>query len=210
MRISSCAGEFVCQLALTPQSQLSAILSSSVEGRDALELKEQLASRGIIVRHYSSPPSISGCLRISVGKPKHTDALRDALENLGAGNQISGSASEWRPVYGPRGFTYPKHLIMRNLTQICISLFSITLRIFTSFRCWLRLCTSEIHRIWWANIYLSSNIEFCNAETTITVESYLRSYLRILWRDPRIVEGTNEGNEYRTILPSYLRTKVPS
>lgn len=30
-------------------------------------------------------------------------------------------------LYGPRGFTYPKHLIMRNLTQTCISLFSITL-----------------------------------------------------------------------------------
>ena len=51
-----------------------------MEGRDALGLKEQLASRGIIVRHYSSPPSISGCLRISVGKPKHTDALRDAFD----------------------------------------------------------------------------------------------------------------------------------
>tara|TARA_B100000475_G_C14919918_1_gene282762 strand:+ start:445 stop:621 length:177 start_codon:yes stop_codon:yes gene_type:complete len=53
-----------------------------VEGRDAFELKEQLASQGIIVRHYSNPPSISGCLRISVGKPKHTDALQTALGNL--------------------------------------------------------------------------------------------------------------------------------
>lgn len=79
---------------LTPYPSDANFILCRVEGRDALELKEQLASRGIIVRHYSSPPSISGCLRISVGKPKHTDALRDALENLGAGNQISASASE--------------------------------------------------------------------------------------------------------------------
>ena len=35
-------------------------------------------------------------------------------------------------------FTYPKHLIMRNLTQTCISLFSITLRILFTNNSYLR------------------------------------------------------------------------
>jgi len=67
---------------LTPYPSDANFILCRVEGRDAFQLKEQLASQGIIVRHYSNPPSISGCLRISVGKPKHTDALQTALGNL--------------------------------------------------------------------------------------------------------------------------------
>ena len=57
-------------------------LHSRVEGRDAFELKELLAAEGIMVRHYMSPASISGCIRVSVGKPEHTEALRKVLETL--------------------------------------------------------------------------------------------------------------------------------
>ena len=53
-----------------------------VEGRDAFELKEILAAEGIMVRHYMSPASISGCIRVSVGKPEHTDALRQVLSKI--------------------------------------------------------------------------------------------------------------------------------
>lgn len=49
------------------------------ESKDALELKELLATKGIMVRHYTKPASIAGCIRVSVGKPEQTDAVRKAL-----------------------------------------------------------------------------------------------------------------------------------
>jgi len=33
----------------------------------AEELKSFLESEGVIVRYYSSPPELSGCIRVSVG-----------------------------------------------------------------------------------------------------------------------------------------------
>eukprot|EP00982_Pelagococcus_subviridis_P000091 768-Pelagococcus_subviridis.AAC.6 len=53
-----------------------------VIGRDALQLKEKLAKNGIMVRHYSSPESISGCIRISVGRPEQTDAIVAVLSAI--------------------------------------------------------------------------------------------------------------------------------
>jgi histidinol-phosphate aminotransferase len=35
-----------------------------------------------MVRHYVKPASISGCIRISVGKPEQTDALKEALDAM--------------------------------------------------------------------------------------------------------------------------------
>jgi len=34
------------------------------------------------VRHYSSPESISGCIRISVGRPEQTDAIVAVLSAI--------------------------------------------------------------------------------------------------------------------------------
>jgi histidinol-phosphate aminotransferase len=45
----------------------------------AEELKGFLESEGVIVRYYSSPPELSGCIRVSVGLPEHTDRLKVAL-----------------------------------------------------------------------------------------------------------------------------------
>ncbi len=53
------------------------------QGRDAKAVKEQLAQAGIMVRHYAKKV-LSGYIRISVGKPEHTDALMGALRSLAA------------------------------------------------------------------------------------------------------------------------------
>ena len=63
-----------------PGSQANFILCR-VLGRDARDLKRALEEDGILVRHYDKP-GLKGCIRISVGRPEHTDALIDALRNL--------------------------------------------------------------------------------------------------------------------------------
>ena len=45
----------------------------------AEELKSFLESDGIIVRYYSSPPELTGCIRVSVGLPEHTVRLKIVL-----------------------------------------------------------------------------------------------------------------------------------
>ena len=63
-----------------PGSQANFILCR-VLGRDALELKLALERAGILVRHYDKP-GLEGCIRISVGRPEHTDALIGALRDM--------------------------------------------------------------------------------------------------------------------------------
>ena len=63
-----------------PGSQANFILCR-VLGRDARNLKLALESDGILVRHYDKP-GLEGCIRISVGRPEHTDALIDALRDM--------------------------------------------------------------------------------------------------------------------------------
>lgn len=53
-----------------------------VDGKDALQVKKELASHGIMVRHYTKPESISGCIRVSVGRPEQTEALCKALDKI--------------------------------------------------------------------------------------------------------------------------------
>ena len=68
---------------LTPcPSAANFILCKVDEERDALEVKNALASEGIMVRHYAKPASISGCIRVSVGKPEQTDLLQKALSKI--------------------------------------------------------------------------------------------------------------------------------
>ena len=50
-------------------------------GRDAKALKDGLANRGIMVRHYAKK-ELSGYIRISVGKPEHTDALMEVMKTM--------------------------------------------------------------------------------------------------------------------------------
>jgi len=49
----------------------------------AARLKKELAEKyGILVRYFNKP-GLQDCVRISVGKPEHTDALLAALSDLG-------------------------------------------------------------------------------------------------------------------------------
>ena len=60
-----------------PGSQANFVLCR-ITRRDARDLKLALERRGILVRHYDKP-GLDNCIRISVGRPEHTDALIGAL-----------------------------------------------------------------------------------------------------------------------------------
>lgn len=62
-------------------SHANFILCKVKEGRDAKGLKDALANQGIMVRHYAKK-ELSGFIRISVGKPEHTDALMAVIRRL--------------------------------------------------------------------------------------------------------------------------------
>jgi len=53
----------------------------SVQKGEAKELKQKLESRGILVRYFEEL-RLQNCIRISVGKPEHTDAIIRALQEL--------------------------------------------------------------------------------------------------------------------------------
>jgi len=49
-----------------------------VSGRDAKAVKQAIERQGVLVRYFDKD-GLRDCLRISVGKPEHTDALIAAL-----------------------------------------------------------------------------------------------------------------------------------
>jgi histidinol-phosphate aminotransferase len=61
-------------------SQANFILCSVLSGK-AKVIHKGLQKRGIFVRYFDTP-QLKDCLRISVGKPEHTDALMVALKDL--------------------------------------------------------------------------------------------------------------------------------
>ncbi|MBN1862130.1 MAG: histidinol-phosphate transaminase [Dehalococcoidales bacterium] len=66
---------------LTPYpSRANFILCSVRDGR-AAELHQRLKQRGIMVRYFDTP-LLANSIRISVGKPEHTDALIRALRDI--------------------------------------------------------------------------------------------------------------------------------
>ena len=60
-----------------PGSQANFILCR-IARCNVRDLKLALERRGILVRHYDKP-GLDHCIRISVGRPEHTDALIGAL-----------------------------------------------------------------------------------------------------------------------------------
>ena len=70
-----------------PPARLRATATNTPQvtgGRDAKEVKDTLASKyGIMVRHYAKK-ELSGYVRVSVGKPEHTEALLKALHEMAA------------------------------------------------------------------------------------------------------------------------------
>jgi histidinol-phosphate aminotransferase len=64
---------------LSPYPTHSNFILCRVSGRDALQLKTDLAEKyGIFIRYFSKP-GLKDCIRISVGRPSDTDALLKAL-----------------------------------------------------------------------------------------------------------------------------------
>lgn len=66
---------------LCPYPSQANFVLCRVVGRDAKALKEALASRGILVRHYAKP-GLGNCIRVSAGRPEQTDALLAALAEV--------------------------------------------------------------------------------------------------------------------------------
>ncbi len=58
-----------------------------VESADAQELTQWLNQQGILVRHFRKP-RLENCIRVSAGKPTHTDALLDALRRYARERQM--------------------------------------------------------------------------------------------------------------------------
>ncbi|XP_038899460.1 histidinol-phosphate aminotransferase, chloroplastic [Benincasa hispida] len=57
------------------------ILCEVTSGKDAKKLKEDLAKMGVMIRHYDKK-ELKGYVRVTAGKPEHTDALMDCLRRL--------------------------------------------------------------------------------------------------------------------------------
>lgn len=66
---------------LRPYPSRANFVLCRVAGRDARELKLALEREGILIRYFNKP-GLTDCIRISVGKPEHTDALIMALKRL--------------------------------------------------------------------------------------------------------------------------------
>ncbi len=67
---------------LCPWPSEANFILCDVVGRDAAQLKAQLARRGVLVRHYNKP-GLENCIRISVGRPEQTDRLMSVLRSAG-------------------------------------------------------------------------------------------------------------------------------
>jgi histidinol-phosphate aminotransferase len=63
---------------LQPFPSQSNFILCRIIGKDAAVLKQSLAQEGILVRYFNKP-GLQDCIRISVGKPEHTQALLSAL-----------------------------------------------------------------------------------------------------------------------------------
>ncbi|RDX65662.1 Histidinol-phosphate aminotransferase 2, chloroplastic, partial [Mucuna pruriens] len=57
------------------------ILCEVTSGMDAKKLKEDLAQMGVMIRHYDKK-ELKGYVRVTVGKPEHTDALMKCLKRM--------------------------------------------------------------------------------------------------------------------------------
>jgi len=66
---------------LRPYPSRANFILCRVTGRDARQLKQALEAEGILVRYFNKP-GLTDCIRISVGRPEHTEALAAALRRL--------------------------------------------------------------------------------------------------------------------------------
>lgn len=66
---------------LKPHPSCSNFILCEVFGKDAKKIKEDLAQMGVMIRHYNNR-ELQGYVRVSVGKPEHTDILIKCLKQL--------------------------------------------------------------------------------------------------------------------------------
>lgn len=66
---------------LRPYPSRANFILCRVVGRDARELKLALEGEGILIRYFNKP-GLTDCVRISVGRPEHSDALLAALRRV--------------------------------------------------------------------------------------------------------------------------------
>ncbi|OMO49533.1 Aminotransferase, class I/classII [Corchorus capsularis] len=57
------------------------ILCGVTSGMDAKKLKDDLSKMGVMVRHYNNK-ELKGYIRVTAGKPEHTDALMECLRRV--------------------------------------------------------------------------------------------------------------------------------
>jgi histidinol-phosphate aminotransferase len=65
----------------TYPSRANFLLCELIKG-DAKQLRQKLQDKGILVRYFDQP-QLKNFIRISVGKPEHTDVLIETLNNIG-------------------------------------------------------------------------------------------------------------------------------
>ncbi len=66
---------------VAPRPSQANFILCEVMGKRAIDLKDQLVSKGIFIRHYQTP-RLDNFVRFSVGTPAQTDTLIQALEEL--------------------------------------------------------------------------------------------------------------------------------
>jgi histidinol-phosphate aminotransferase len=66
---------------LQPYPSQATFILCRVIGRDAYQLKLDLEQKGILVRYYTKPELLD-CIRISIGRPEHTDRLITEMKEL--------------------------------------------------------------------------------------------------------------------------------
>jgi histidinol-phosphate aminotransferase len=66
-----------------PYPSVANFLLCEIRGPDARLVRDELRKRGILVRHYDSP-GLRNCIRVSVGLPRDTDRVINALSEIGA------------------------------------------------------------------------------------------------------------------------------
>ena len=68
---------------LRPYPSQANFILCEVRGPAAKDVRDRLAEQGIMVRYFDSP-GLRNCIRISVGKPEHSDRVIEALNTIGA------------------------------------------------------------------------------------------------------------------------------
>jgi histidinol-phosphate aminotransferase len=73
---------------LRPYPSHGNFILCEVRGLNARDVRDLLADQGIMIRYFDVP-GLRNCIRISVGKPQHTDRVIDALKALSAHPEVS-------------------------------------------------------------------------------------------------------------------------